>query len=478
MKFFRIFNNIRVKLFLTYFILIVFNISLMGYLFYYFTRAHFMTTRKEYLATSADYFINFVSPNIKFQDDLIPATRFFIRQYWEQIDYELVVVNASSEIISDSRSIDARVGFSPFSVDNDKHVQSVLQNGKAVSWVENVGENQYVYQCNPVFLENKVIGAVKLAMSTEDFSNLFTILKNYFFITFIWSLIAALLLALFFIKTLMNPVTRIRDMAMEIAHGNFENRLKNYSSDELGDLSRNINKMADELKKLEQTRNAFLANVSHELRTPLTIIKGFAMTMMGDPGIDDTNKNCLETINKEVDRLTRLVNELLELSRIKTGRFSLNMSECSITDLIDFVVFQMTAKAQQIGCKILVNGSDNLPKIQADPDRIKEVLINLIDNALKYSTAGTSQCAVTVSATHEDSVIKIIIKDSGPGIPKEELSLVFERFFRGGSRGQKIEGVGLGLAIVKEIVTAHEGKIYAESPEGEGCSFIIELPLK
>lgn len=480
MRFFRFFNNIRIKLLLTYLILIIFNISLMGYLFYYFTKAHFMSGRKDYLVTSADFFIKSVSPNVKSPEDLLPAIRFFMRQYWDHMDYDLIVVDVNSNIISGSSGIDSIVGSSSLPsnyVDNDPRTASVLQSGKPLSWIENTASMPYIYYCSPIFLENKVIGAVKLTMSTEDFGAMFDVLRSYFFTTFIWSLIAAALIALIFVRTMLNPIVKVRDMAMEITKGNFKNRLKNYSNDEIGDLSRDINKMADELQKLEKTRNSFLANVSHELRTPLTIIKGFAVTLLSGSELNPSDKHCLEMIDKEADRLTRLVNELLELSRIKTGRFSLNLSDCNIIDLIDFVTFQLSPKAEELGCEIIVEETSSIPLIKLDPDKIKEILINLLDNALKYSVSAKGESKVYVSCRLENNFIKIIVRDTGPGIPQKELENIFERFFRGDSRSQKVEGVGLGLAIVREIVNAHGGKIYARNCEDKGCEFIIELPV-
>ena len=480
MRFFRFFSNIRIKLFLTYLILIIFNISLMGYLFYFFTKAHFMSARKDYLVTSAEFFLKSVSPNVKSPDDLVPAVRFFMRQYWEHIDYDLIVVDSQANIISDSGGIDSIVSSSASTssyVDSDPHTTKVLQFGKPLSWTEGEDKNPYIYQCTPIYLENKIIGAVKLTMSTEDFGVMFDVLRSYFFTTFIWSLVAAALMALIFVGTMLSPVVKVRDMAMEIAKGNFKNRLKNYSNDELGDLSRDINKMADELQKLEQTRNSFLANVSHELRTPLTIIKGFAVTLLGGSELNTSDKHCLEMIDKEADRLTRLVNELLELSRIKTGRFSLNISDCNIIDLINFVTFQLSPKAQNLKCEIVTEDTVEIPIIKGDPDKIKEVLINLIDNALKYSVSSKGESRVYVFAEAKDGFVKITVRDTGPGIPEKELGNIFERFFRGESRNQKVEGAGLGLAIAREIVNAHGGKIYAKNSDDSGCSFIIELPI-
>ena len=154
---------------------------------------------------------------------------------------------------------------------------------------------------------------------------------------------------------------KIRDIASEISLGKFESRVNYEAMDELGDLSKTINKMAEDLNKLEETRNLFLANISHELKTPLTIIKGFALTMEGDPEIREDQKHFLETINKEADRLTRLVNELLELSRLKTKKTAMKISPFNIKEIIEDVVFNMQTKADKFNCTISYSCPEELP---------------------------------------------------------------------------------------------------------------------
>ena len=456
------FRNMRWKLFLSYFILVVFNISLLGFLFYIFTMGHFMSTRESYLETAGDFFVKFVTANMENDGQLTGASKFFLRQNWEKMDYELIVYDRNNLIIADSRALDEQMGIFSMNSKGDEKISSVLKTGRPTSWkIKNDNSNFIYYSC-PIFFETKIIGAVKIGMSIDDFNALFDIFKDYFIITFILSLIAGLGLAFIFVKNIMKPVMKIRDIASEISLGKFESRVNYEAMDELGDLSKTINKMAEDLNKLEETRNLFLANISHELKTPLTIIKGFALTMEGDPEIREDQKHFLETINKEADRLTRLVNELLELSRLKTEAKDFNMQ----------------TKADKFNCTISYSCPEELPLIPIDPDKIHEVFINLIDNAIKYSQGHKENPEVKVNVELAEKELIVKVSDNGPGIPQADLDLIFEKFFRSGSRSQKIEGVGLGLSIVKEIVNAHDGKIYAESPEGQGCTFVVKLPLK
>ena len=438
-----------------------------------------MATRESYIETAADYFVKFVTANMENDGQLIGTSKFFLRQNWEKMDYELIIYDRTNLIIADSRTLDEQMGIFSINSKGDEKVLSVLETGRPLSWKIKNDSSNFIYYCCPIFFETKIIGAVKIGMSTDDFSELFDIFKDYFIITFVLSLIAALGLAFIFVRSIMKPVIKIRDIASEISLGKFESRVNYDATDELGDLSRTINKMAEDLNKLEETRNLFLANISHELKTPLTIIKGFALTMEGDPEIREDQRHFLETINKEADRLTRLVNELLELSRLKTKKTKMNIAPFNIKEIIEDVVFNMQTKADKFHCTISCDCPNDLPLIPIDPDKIHEVFINLIDNAIKYSQDHKEKPEVKVIVEIDKQEFIARVSDNGPGIPQADLDMIFEKFFRSGSsRSQKIEGVGLGLSIVKEIVNAHNGKIYAESKEGQGCTFVIKLPLQ
>ena len=203
--------------------------------------------------------------------------------------------------------------------------------------------------------------------------------------------------------------------------------------------------MAEELKKLEQARSGFLGNVSHELKTPLTIIKGFVITLLGSPGIPEEWEHSLELINRETDRLTRLVNELLELTRLRTGRVNFHFTRTDLREILVNVYTGLLPRAEHVGISLYLAIPPTLPSLWADADRIKEVCINLIDNALKYCSNGGR---VEVEALEKAENVEILVKDNGPGISEDELPYLFERFFRAGSP-QKTKGTGLGLCNSK-----------------------------
>lgn len=462
-----ILKNLRTRLFITYLVLILFSISLMGILFYFLTKEHLLKNKAGYLGSSAEVFIKFITPFLETEDDLAAASRFFLRQCWEQLDYQLQVIDSKGDIVADSRGLPVSAG------KGDKKFLTALE-GRESAWPERSPEGQKMCRAVPIRLNDRIIGAVKLTVSLKEFDSLFAVMRKYFFLTFFFSLFIAVLAALFFIQTLLKPLSRIRDTAVKIARGDLDSRVDYDSSDELGDLSKTINFMAEELKKLEQARSGFLGNVSHELKTPLTIIKGFVITLLGSPGIPEEWEHSLELINRETDRLTRLVNELLELTRLRTGRVNFHFSRTDLREILVNVYTGLLPRAEHVGISLYLAIPPALPSLWADADRIKEVCINLIDNALKYCSNGGR---VEVEALEKAENVEILVKDNGPGISSDELPYLFERFFRAGSP-QKTKGTGLGLAIVKEIVEAHKGIITVSSTVGQGTTFTIVLPIR
>jgi two-component system phosphate regulon sensor histidine kinase PhoR len=226
-----------------------------------------------------------------------------------------------------------------------------------------------------------------------------------------------------------------------------------------------------EAKKLEIVKKDFITNVSHELRTPLTSIKGFIETLMDE--IDDEYKQYLNIINNNTRRLILIVEDLLTLSELENKDTQLIITEVNLPELIKniSVIFEQKLKEKQIN--LLHNFEDDIPLIQADAFRLEQLMINLIDNAIKYSHNGE----IEVRLAKDSGKVLIEVKDTGVGIPKEHQSRIFERFYTvDRSHSRRTGGTGLGLSIVKHIVQAHNGEISIESEIGKGTSFIVKIP--
>ncbi|MFW5804546.1 MAG: ATP-binding protein [bacterium] len=239
--------------------------------------------------------------------------------------------------------------------------------------------------------------------------------------------------------------------------------------------TRNLEKANKDLKRVNQEKNEFISIISHQLRAPLTATKGYvSMLMDGSFGkIKPQAKEALERVFKSNERLIGMVNELLNVSRIESGRMEFNFEEVDLQDIVKDVVEEMEEKAQEKELKLEYKHKDDLPKIKGDPNKLNEIIMNLIENAIKY----TSQGKVVVNITKTNGNLKFKVKDNGLGIKQDDLDNLFQKFYRGTGKASKMKGTGLGLYVAKKVVNAHGGKIWAESKgEGHGSVFYFTIP--
>lgn len=274
----------------------------------------------------------------------------------------------------------------------------------------------------------------------------------------------------YFIKSIVMPVRQIGVTARRLAVGDFSVRIDKRSDDEIGELADIINYMADELSNAEQVKNDFISSVSHELRTPLTAIKGWAETL---EDIDDqeTIKKGMRVISSESERLSSMVEELLDFSRIQNGRFNMLKSNMDILAELGEAVLIYQEKARREGIEIIYNEPDLLPFIHGDKNRLRQVFINIIDNAIKYSDAGG---CVTIEAAEKGAYIEIIVSDTGCGISATDLPRIKTKFFKANHTRR---GSGIGLAVAEEIISMHDGALTIDSVEGVGTTVTIEIPI-
>jgi len=227
------------------------------------------------------------------------------------------------------------------------------------------------------------------------------------------------------------------------------------------------------LRRLETVRRDFVSNLSHELRTPLASLKALAETLQ-EGALEDppAARHFIDQIQVEVDALTQMVNELLELSKIESGRFTLDLAPVAACDLLDSASRRMQLQAERAGLNLRVECMDDLPNVRIDSQRLEQVLVNLIHNAVKFTRAGGE---VTLIADAVDGSVRFAVRDSGVGIAEEEVPRIFERFYRV-DKSRTGSGTGLGLSIAKHIVEAHGGKIWVESMSGHGSTFYFTIP--
>lgn len=333
------------------------------------------------------------------------------------------------------------------------------------------GENgeRFVAVLLPMRRAGRVVGVVELAASLQEVDLLAAVLQPRLLGGLVLSLVAIGGAGIYLARNITRTLGEIERAARHISQGNFQYRITGGGSDEVGRLISTVNEMAAELQRLSETRAEFLSNVSHELCTPLTIIKGFTITL-GQEIAAPSQRRVLEIIDQQTDHLTRLVDDLLILSRLEAGGPSLETRQVDLAALGRQVVESLSARARQAGLHLGFETEDGLAPAKVDVQRLQQVLYNLLDNAFKHTPAG-GHVVLTVSRRKEE--VCLAVRDDGEGIPADKLPHIFERFFQ-------VElgsgGVGLGLAVVKEVVEAHGGVVGVESAVGRGTTFVVRLP--
>ena len=275
----------------------------------------------------------------------------------------------------------------------------------------------------------------------------------------------------YFIRSIIRPIKQISATTKKFAKGDFSVRIDSQSHDEIGDLCASINQMADELSNTENMKNEFISSVSHELRTPLTAIKGWAETMCMDTD-PDTIQRGVHVIVNETERLSEMVEELLDFSRMQSGRFSLQCATMDILAELGDAVLIYEEKARKENIRIIYQEPEMLPFVYGDKNRIRQVFINVIDNAIKYSNPGST---ITVSAEEVGNMIQVTVTDNGVGISEADLPHVKTKFFKANHTRR---GSGIGLAVADEIISMHGGRLDITSELNVGTNVTITLPVE
>ena len=314
------------------------------------------------------------------------------------------------------------------------------------------------------------LAAMRFAVSLELVDRLFILVITLVCIAIIFFVIFS---GSYFIGSIVNPVGEVSVTARKIAHGDFNARLTKKNDDEIGELCDTINYMAEELSANDRMKNDFISSVSHELRTPLTAIKGWAETLadMGGEVDPEMLAKGMRVITSETERLAGMVEELLDFSRIQSGRMKLVKDRMDVIAELSEAVLMFEERARHEGKRLIYNEPDQFASFMGDRNRLRQVFVNIIDNALKYSDRGDT---VTVRASVSESQVDISVADTGIGIREEDLPKIKEKFFKANSTRR---GSGIGLAVADEIVSLHGGTLDITSKENVGTRVTIHLPL-
>ena len=431
-----------------------------------------------YYSTMSSSTISRVSTAVPFFNDTTQSGYYqmannYINDIFDEADHlELQFLNTDGSIRLTSYGLKA--GTYPGTPD----IESALSgsSGEPTAWSgrdPSTGEHILAVSC-AIRYDGQVVGVIRMVTSLS------LVDRQIILIIGMALAVGAAILALvyfsnlYFVRSIVEPVSRIAETAKRIAAGSYGIQIEKKYDDEIGDLTDTINDMSQKIKEAEKMKNEFISSVSHELRTPLTAIKGWAETLMNsaDRSSADAQKG-MGIIVSEARRLTNMVEELLEFSRIQDGRFNLSIEPVDIKAEFEDAVYTYQEFFRKEG--IILRYQDcpeEFPLIPADPERLRQVFSNLLDNAGKHGGSG-GRIDTAIRPEGEDKVA-IVIRDYGPGIPEEELPHVKTKFYKGSS---KARGSGIGLAVCEEIVTRHNGELRIGNAEGGGCEVTICLPI-
>lgn len=342
----------------------------------------------------------------------------------------------------------------------------------------NTGEKVLSYSA-PLNAGSEVVGAVRFTTSLQLTHKTVLRISSILITAGVVIILLIFLISLYISHTIIAPINKITRISDEMAKGNLSVRAEKAYDDEIGVLAESLNHMAVEIQKSEALKNEFISSISHELRTPLTSIKGWTMTLLETkPEESDIITHGTHIINSETDRLSDMVDELLDFSSLQSGKFSLHPEEVEINGLLRGVFEQMQQRASRQGITMKLNLPEKEQVLKLDKRRITQVLVNLLDNSFKFTPPGGS---ISLSAGIETSSqarhYAVTVEDTGCGISEQELPLIRNRFFRG-KNAANTGGIGLGLAISSELIASHGGSLDIESTQGRGTAVTFRLPLK
>jgi signal transduction histidine kinase len=398
------------------------------------------------------------------------------------LDVRVTIIGIDGRVLGDSELDGESLKDAENHLDRPE-VRAAVANGKGeTKRFSTTLERRMLYMAAPLG-HPAAKGVVRLAVPFSDIEMISGEVKRVLIISLVFAFASIILLTFLVSALISRPVREVSAIAHRIADGDFSGKASVSSNDEIGDLANAVNNMSaqissrmEELKRLERVRQDFVANVSHELRTPVSTIRGYAETLV-DGALEDRDNamDFLKIIHSDSKRLASLINDLLELSKIESGEFSLQLVPCSAGAVAERVAGDLEKLAKDKSIEIILNTPSAVPDALADEKTLGQALSNLVDNAIKYTEEGGR---ITISVKVDAGLVRVDVADTGIGIPESDLPRIFERFYRvDKARSRELGGTGLGLSIVKHIVQAHGGEVKVESVLGKGSTFSLTLPV-
>lgn len=455
-------KGIRLRLTVIFMIVIICTVAILEMLLIYIVKQNYYNSLEGSLHNQIKICANMYSKyygDTSLQDNVL----YNVDTFWNQSNAEVQIVDQDGNIIMDSQGI-----ISSETAGSD--IQEALE-GNTGSWIGTVNGQKVMTVATPLESGDKVVGALRFVASLSAVDQEILETEEIFILIGLLVILIVGSVSALLANTIVVPLQEITSVAQKMAKGNFQIKSQKKRDDEIGKLSDTLNYLADEIVKKEQLKNDFISSVSHELRTPLTSIKGWAITLQSENFQQkEMLSDGLNIIAKESDRLTRMVEELLDFSKFVSARIKLNPEEVNLANLCEHLRKQLTPRAIRENIEFTVEYPENMPHIYADANRLKQLFINTLDNAFNFNHPGGY---VRFKAEMQEQGFKFTISDSGCGIGADELPRVKEKFYKGKSSPSKN---GIGLSICEEIVTLMKGKLEIMSELNQGTDVVIILP--
>lgn len=378
-------------------------------------------------------------------------------EFTEKDKFEFMFIGTNGKILATS------TGFLP---SDDMHLQDII---KAQGALDGIATNVYRTEMGEKVLTATCviqpsidnIYAIRLVTSLEKVDGEIAVVAALAALFFCAVMAFSIMSGMYFVRSIVYPIRTIEATAAKISTGEFGVRIDNHYNDEIGQLCDTINNMAEELGRSDEIKNEFISSVSHELRTPLTAIKGWAETMSRSQDPTTVEKGT-QVILSETERLYSMVENLLDFSRLQNSDMKFTKEKMDLVAEIEEVAIMFTPRCNQNGIELIYDGTEDIVPVYGDRARLKQVMVNLLDNAIKY-TPSAGKIEIGVDFDKKNNLVSVSVKDNGKGIHPEDLQKVTQKFYKG--KGSK-RGSGIGLAIVNEIINAHGGELKIESEYG------------
>ncbi len=460
-------KSIKTRLVKNFMLIILITVLILETVLLTGVKDYYYKNMEDILSNQIDFSTDFYSryfDTFTLEDILIDEIDIF----WRYTNAQVQILSLDGEVLMDSLGIVHSENI------NSNDVVDAKSMDKGV-WVGNIAYDDYPVMSVSKVLLNKgqQIGIIRFISSLESTNIIIRRISFLFFLMGIIVIFISAMVSIFLANSIVKPLREVTKVAEKMANGQFKIRSYVKIDDEIKKLSDTLNYMAEEIIKKEQIKNDFISSVSHELRTPLTAIKGWAITLKSDEYSDDELlMDGLNIIETESDRLTQMVEDLLDFSRFISGRIILQKDEFDIINTIEMIGKQWTPRAKTNNINFVVDTNNEHIYVIGDENRIKQVLINLLDNAFKFTNENG---IVRLSVSKEVNQLVLEIEDNGIGIPEEDLPNIVEKFYKG--KHSKSHS-GIGLSICDEIIKLHEGKITIESEVDKGTLIRVFLPLE